>query len=802
MDQFPRLKQPTGTVNSMMYVDPEKEKALRSLVTRSEICLPAPLPENSSSSGGLENTTAASDHSVNKQNTPGQSPGQSSSRIPNPSPDIPPSAIETAEPSISHDSSIDESGDRAHSVMPGSQIPPSHTKLHSYYPLVSHPPAPSSYFPLKPNLILTPPQKTKAEGSDKDTTDHSTSDRAGQSQPGTMYGNRQNKKDQDHMEGPQFRSTAMDKYSRSRSRSQSQQKQPFEAQESYGRGRDHYTGRLPFNSNPSASGGNPGSKSTDRGRTMQRRYEFIDSDDKSYTVLSPVQEAIKKSNDKGVDNTGRESNMTTLTNIIQKCAESSPAQLPARQNPQQQQNKEAASTSATQAPLPQPKVKRRPPPLNLNDPIHVGMVKRSNRYEVEHIAIKSSKAEEFSFGKPPPLDLPQYNDYIRNPPVIPPLDIPSLDALRGIHPLVLYDEWRKNLRSPSTSSQGSIRITNPPPGRERFMTREKTSEDQLPITDYPIAQDTPIVNRVRSRSALGIREEHDKQERQRQISGDSLYTASVYSAGLPSSRGPGILRSATMNDVTHGGRQFSGRAGSRASVSGVMMNDVPPPAEMETLSSPFSPLTPFIMKARGAPAGVARGTKTLFGEHGWLEDTAASGATKPKTEKVGGFLENLKRKAREIADSTSFKPARNTRGSAVNRINISLDAREQSLLYCELEYNLNNALDAYVRAQLNGGRLDASKLSRVADAWAQKGRPKVIGFRYDLETQVDLVMAHINDFRFYGPVQAEGPVAITGLLYAMKTNARYMRVRTFCQPDSVIAKHIFGRSRAVLQGGH
>lgn len=133
---------------------------------------------------------------------------------------------------------------------------------------------------------------------------------------------------------------------------------------------------------------------------------------------------------------------------------------------------------------------------------------------------------------------------------------------------------------------------------------------------------------------------------------------------------------------------------------------------------------------------------------------------------------------------------RNFRTSEVKRINISLDAREQSLLYCELEYNLNNALDAYLKAQFNTGRLDASKLSRIADAWAQKGRPKVIGFRYDLETQIELISLHVEEFRFYGRAQAEGPAVITGLLYTMKINARCMRVRTFCQPDSLIAKHI------------
>lgn len=120
---------------------------------------------------------------------------------------------------------------------------------------------------------------------------------------------------------------------------------------------------------------------------------------------------------------------------------------------------------------------------------------------------------------------------------------------------------------------------------------------------------------------------------------------------------------------------------------------------------------------------------------------------------------------------------------------ISLDPREQSLLYCELEFHVSNALHAYITNELNQGRLDPDKLKRVADSWAGKGRPKVVGFRYDLETQLDLVHLHLDDFRFYGRRQGN-PLEIAGLLHAMKVNARAMRIRTFCQPDSVIAKQL------------
>ncbi len=89
-------------------------------------------------------------------------------------------------------------------VMTGAHIPPHHPKLHPYHPPASHPPgrtpaAPSSYLPredsassllsleardssiriVKPNLTLSPPQKTK----DKNTKD---AGQVGKSQQATM----------------------------------------------------------------------------------------------------------------------------------------------------------------------------------------------------------------------------------------------------------------------------------------------------------------------------------------------------------------------------------------------------------------------------------------------------------------------------------------------------------------------------------------------------------------------------------------------------------------------------------------
>ena len=123
---------------------------------------------------------------------------------------------------------------------------------------------------------------------------------------------------------------------------------------------------------------------------------------------------------------------------------------------------------------------------------------------------------------------------------------------------------------------------------------------------------------------------------------------------------------------------------------------------------------------------------------------------------------------------------------------ISLSPREQSLLYCELEFALASALNDYLASQFAHGRLAADKLRRVADDWQRKGRPRVVGFRYDLETQLDLVRLHAaggGEFQFYSRAAASTP-AVLGVLDTAKANARVLRVRTFCQPDTVVAKQL------------
>ncbi|KFA45529.1 hypothetical protein S40293_08728 [Stachybotrys chartarum IBT 40293] len=202
----------------------------------------------------------------------------------------------------------------------------------------------------------------------------------------------------------------------------------------------------------------------------------------------------------------------------------------------------------------------------------------------------------------------------------------------------------------------------------------------------------------------------------------------------------------------------------------------------------FSPLALYF-RDQNIPH-IKKGEKTLIGQNGWLERTGGS-PEKKTPQKKGGIIDSIKKIAKDMTDFTSptRRPQNISRESQGSQLSISLDAREQSLLYCELEFHLNNALNQFINAELDRGRLVPDKLKKIADSWSQMGRPKVIGFRYDLETQLELVQLHLAEFDFHGRRQGN-PVEISGVLHAMKINARAMRVRTFCQPDSVIAKQV------------
>lgn len=121
------------------------------------------------------------------------------------------------------------------------------------------------------------------------------------------------------------------------------------------------------------------------------------------------------------------------------------------------------------------------------------------------------------------------------------------------------------------------------------------------------------------------------------------------------------------------------------------------------------------------------------------------------------------------------------------RIKISLNPREQSLLYCELEYYLQTALNDFISCELERGHLVPDNLKKISDRWYHEHKSRVVGFRFDIETQIDLILLHADTFTFVNQTKSHGS-SVKQVLRDMKRAAREMRVRTFCQPDNVIEK--------------
>ncbi|KOS19536.1 hypothetical protein ESCO_001064 [Escovopsis weberi] len=87
----------------------------------------------------------------------------------------------------------------------------------------------------------------------------------------------------------------------------------------------------------------------------------------------------------------------------------------------------------------------------------------------------------------------------------------------------------------------------------------------------------------------------------------------------------------------------------------------------------------------------------MIGKNGWLECTKSTGNQRqaPQQKKTG-ILDSIKKIAKDM-------------------VLISLDTREQSLLYCELEFHITTALNDYITGELDRGRLVPDNLKRISD---------------------------------------------------------------------------------------
>lgn len=121
----------------------------------------------------------------------------------------------------------------------------------------------------------------------------------------------------------------------------------------------------------------------------------------------------------------------------------------------------------------------------------------------------------------------------------------------------------------------------------------------------------------------------------------------------------------------------------------------------------------------------------------------------------------------------------------------------QGDLYFQLELLLNVETNDFLQSEMQAGRLSVNSVKKVVDTWASKGRPLVVGFRYDIVTQRDLVQMNMATMHFAG-VSAFTMAKLHSVLAIWRVLAKEISVRTFCQPDGVIRKHLHDAEKVLM----
>jgi len=95
----------------------------------------------------------------------------------------------------------------------------------------------------------------------------------------------------------------------------------------------------------------------------------------------------------------------------------------------------------------------------------------------------------------------------------------------------------------------------------------------------------------------------------------------------------------------------------------------------------------------------------------------------------------------------------------------------------------------YLRHEADAGRVSAESVSKVCTVWANRNRPRVVEFQFDLLTQRELVLDNIKTLKFHGEAGVD-PLVLNTTMYAWRTMAKEMAIRTFCAPDNMVRKHM------------
>lgn len=199
--------------------------------------------------------------------------------------------------------------------------------------------------------------------------------------------------------------------------------------------------------------------------------------------------------------------------------------------------------------------------------------------------------------------------------------------------------------------------------------------------------------------------------------------------------------------------------------------------------------------------------KKLFGDRGILGKTTSSKDLTGDLKKpsIANFGTKLRARVDDFAEriqQIELSPqkragagigigllGRGTPAQEPSKFPVSLSPYVQGDFYMQLELLLNITTNNFLQHELACGRVLAASIKTVSTQWAAKGRPQVLGFRYDLSTQRELVGLNADTMHFNG-INAFSRTRLLAVMAAWKVLAREVAVRTFCQPDSAVKKHL------------
>ena len=294
----------------------------------------------------------------------------------------------------------------------------------------------------------------------------------------------------------------------------------------------------------------------------------------------------------------------------------------------------------------------------------------------------------------------------------------------------------------------------------------------------------------------------------------------VHKRGVSSSgtENSGSDRIRLSEDTTSGS---SSSASASASRGRSLLRTPSPTKELDTIkedpsSSEASPALP--VKRSRSPV------KQLFGENGWLGKSPSKDA--PPEEQKEPALKRWGEKLRRRVDHMVCKsqcswkdivsliveqtedlpkidmsklmqsPSKSKSPPKTTRFYVTLTPPQQAKLYSEVELMICATANSFLTLQQDEGRMSIEALSDLLQSWAMKGRPQVIEFMFDQQTQRELIVNNIKSFRFFGP-NAENLISVNSMAHAWKTLAREMNIRTFCSPDAVVKKHLHDSYRVL-----